>query len=148
MRTEYKIAALAAALIALSGCAVGSSKYGCAGMPEGTQCASARDVYEMTETTDRVTRSGQASAAANATAGYAGEKEFAPAILPAANGAIPLRTPSQVMRIRLNFWEDERGDMHVPGHIYTEIEPRTWQVGMPAVDPTPVLRPLVAPASN
>lgn len=148
MQTKIKVVALVAAVLSLTGCAVGSSKYGCAGMPEGTQCASARDVYEMTENNDRVSNRGKSASQQAAETGSAAEKEYAPVLLPAANGAIPLRTPSQVMRIRLNFWEDERGDLHVPGYIYTEIEKRTWQVGTPAVDPAPVLRPLSAPISN
>lgn len=41
----------------------------------------------------------------------------------------PLRQPAQVMRIFVQAWEDEQGNLHMPGHIYTEIEPRRWRVG-------------------
>lgn len=45
-------------------------------------------------------------------------------------GAIALRTPARVLRIWIAPWEDDRGDLHMPG-LYTEVENRRWQVGLP-----------------
>ena len=42
------------------------------------------------------------------------------------------RLPAKVMRIWIAPWEDSRGDLHAPGYLYTEIEPRRWTVGGPA----------------
>lgn len=39
------------------------------------------------------------------------------------------RMPAQVMRIWVSPWIDEAGDLHRPGHIYTEIVTRRWAVG-------------------
>ena len=39
------------------------------------------------------------------------------------------RMPAQVMRIWVAPWIDEAGDLHRPGHIYTEIVSRRWAVG-------------------
>jgi hypothetical protein len=36
------------------------------------------------------------------------------------------------MRIWIAPWEDSRGDLHAPGYLYTEIEPRRWTLGGPA----------------
>ncbi len=40
-----------------------------------------------------------------------------------------LRVPARVMRIWIAPWEDSRGDLHAPGYLYTEIEPRRWALG-------------------
>lgn len=39
---------------------------------------------------------------------------------------VPIRTPSQVMRIWVAPFVDHAGDFHAPGYVYTEIEPRRW----------------------
>lgn len=39
---------------------------------------------------------------------------------------IPIRTPSQVMRIWVAPYVDVNGDLQAPGFVYTEIEPRRW----------------------
>lgn len=39
------------------------------------------------------------------------------------------RSAAQIMRIYVGPWEDEQGDLHMGGHIYTEIEPRKWRIG-------------------
>lgn len=39
------------------------------------------------------------------------------------------RTEAQIMRIYVAPWEDEHGDLHMGGHIFTEIEPRKWRIG-------------------
>jgi len=57
-----------------------------------------------------------------------------------ATGAVPSypqdplarRLPAKVMRIWIAPWEDSRGDLHAPGYLYTEIEPRRWTIGGPA----------------
>jgi len=58
-----------------------------------------------------------------------------------AAGAIPLRTPARVMRIWIAPWEDSRGDLHAPGYLYTEIEPRHWALD-DRDDAAPPVRPL------
>jgi hypothetical protein len=66
-------------------------------------------------------------------------------------GAVPsypqdplaLRLPAKVMRIWIAPWEDSRGDLHAPGYLYTEIEPRRWTIGGPAEpERVSLIRPL------
>lgn len=42
------------------------------------------------------------------------------------------REAAKIMRIYVAPWQDEQGDLHMGGHIYTEVEPRKWRVGQPA----------------
>lgn len=39
------------------------------------------------------------------------------------------REPARVMRILVNPWIDQTGDLHLGGFVLTEIEPRRWSVG-------------------
>jgi hypothetical protein len=53
------------------------------------------------------------------------------------------RLPAKVMRIWIAPWEDSRGDLHAPGYLYTEIEPRRWTFGGPAEpERVTLIRPL------
>ena len=61
--------------------------------------------------------------------------------LPGAADPSALRVPARVMRIWIAPWEDSRGDLHAPGYLYTEIEPRRWALDA-RDDHTPVIRPL------
>jgi hypothetical protein len=62
---------------------------------------------------------------------------------PGAVDPLALRMPAQVMRIWIAPWEDSRGDLHAPGYVYTEIEPRRWTLGAPAErDRETLIRPL------
>ncbi len=62
---------------------------------------------------------------------------------PGAVDPLALRMPAQVMRIWIAPWEDSRGDLHAPGYVYTEIEPRRWTLGAPAESvKTTLIRPL------
>jgi conjugal transfer pilus assembly protein TraV len=62
-------------------------------------------------------------------------------VRPPAAGAVPLRSPARVMRIWIAPWEDSRGDLHAPGYLYTEIDPRRWTLD-DRDDQAPVIRPL------
>lgn len=44
----------------------------------------------------------------------------------------PIRADARVMRILVTAWEDDTGSLHMPGTIFTEIEPRRWTLGAPA----------------
>ena len=56
---------------------------------------------------------------------------------------LALRMPAQVMRIWIAPWEDSRGDLHAPGYLYTEIEPRRWALGAAAeAERATLIRPL------
>lgn len=50
-------------------------------------------------------------------------------VLPLPEPNAVARLPAQVMRIWFAPWTDERGDLHKPSHVYTEIAGRRWAVG-------------------
>jgi len=61
--------------------------------------------------------------------------------LPGVADPSALRVPARVMRIWIAPWEDSRGDLHAPGYLYTEIEPRRWALDA-RDEHTPMIRPL------
>lgn len=145
-------------LATLSGCAsvmnVGSPDYACAGMPEGASCVSARGVYTATDSDSYQTQMQREQQQARANGGKDGEEgaeqtrvlyreqgNNAP-IPERAQNPLPIRTQAVVMRIAVDPWEDESGDLHIPGYIYTEIEPRRWEIGHRQTQKSQVLSPL------
>ena len=136
-----------------SGCGVmsiGESEYACKGMPSGSTCMSARQVYAATEGqgSSSSLKPEQAAAEPTATAGapqtrvlIAEGADNAPLPMRARN-PLPIRSQAVVMRIAVDPWEDEKGDLYVPGFVYTEIEARRWEIGDRNPQATPMLRPL------
>lgn len=55
---------------------------------------------------------------------------------------IPIRTPSQVMRIWIAPFIDSNGDYNAPGYVYTEIEPRRWVLAKEYEEASRVFTPL------
>lgn len=49
-------------------------------------------------------------------------------------GGDAYRESAKIMRIFVAPWEDERGDLHMGGVIYSEIEPRKWRIGQRVPD--------------
>lgn len=138
---------LLAASFAAAGCAVGQSGYSCAGIPEGVQCENARTVLEASKATDGpVTSAAVEHSERSDGASHVG---LLAGMVPAeVSGAVPLRTPSRVMRIWYAPWENESGDLHVAKIVYTEIEARRWTIGEPAPTRPKDITPLQpAPAS-
>lgn len=151
----------AAALATLSGCtkalSIGSPEYACAGMPEGVTCISARNVYTATESDDYQTqlmkeqefaRTGKKPGKDNADSDnnnarvlYSEQAANAPMPIRAQN-PLPIRTQAVVMRIAVDPWEDEKGDLYVPGYIYTEVEPRRWEIGARNQESRTIITPL------
>ena len=121
---------LLALCLAAAGCAIGQSGYSCSGVPEGVQCKNAREVLEASKGIDGPVT----SAAVEQNTNDDGRHQANPVsgIVPEETaGAVPLRTPSRVMRIWYAPWENESGDLHVAKILYTEIEPRRWTIGKP-----------------
>ena len=128
---------------ALSGCAsmwsVGSTQYDCPGIPNGVVCKTPREVYEATNhrnaliTMDddgkqRGANSGKGNTAGDDRDGALGA--HANVTLPQPiQQPLPILEPAKVMRIWVNSWIDQNGDLHYPGLIFTEITARRWAVG-------------------
>ena len=157
-----KFAAGLAIVASVSGCSIldiGEPNYSCSGMrsgmPEGVQCMSTRDVYNLTNDgyvpnamNDGATQT-TGQAAETESSGSVGRAELDPNDVVSNYVAprlpdqpVPIRTPAQVMRVWIAPWEDDRGDLIVTGHLYTEVEPRRWVIGEQAANTQPSLRPL------
>lgn len=137
---------------------VGSSEYACKGMPSGVTCMSAKDVYSATEGDDYKTELKQEQEGAEASSdkpSAAGEtrvliaegSDNAPMPMRARN-PLPIRSQAVVMRIAIDPWEDEKGDLYVPGFIYTEVEARRWEIGARNPNPSPTLTPLTVKSTR
>ncbi|WP_137887495.1 type IV conjugative transfer system lipoprotein TraV [Pseudomonas sp. 2FE] len=150
-----KLIALAIFSSLVTGCSVlniGASEYTCKGMPNGATCMSAKDVYSATEGDDYKTKlkQEQEGAVENKKEGEAKTRvliaegaDNAPIPMRARN-PLPIRSQAVVMRIAIDPWEDEKGDLYVPGFIYTEVEHRRWEIGARQPNASPTLRPLTA----
>jgi hypothetical protein len=76
---------------------------------------------------------GSASKADKQAAAFKGTRVVATGAVPShPEDPLARRLPARVMRIWIAPWEDSRGDLHAPGYLYTEIEPRRWTIGGPA----------------
>ncbi|CAM5561903.1 type IV conjugative transfer system lipoprotein TraV [Eoetvoesiella caeni] len=149
---------LTAALAGCSAMNIGSTDYGCQGMPEGVQCMSTRDVYTATNDgnvlrpmTAEEAKDGKMPAVklpegqtlSQSPTGGAEEDFVNTYVAPQLpDKPVPIRTPAQVMRIWVAPWEDKNGDLNATGYVYTEIEPRRWVIGESAPADQPILRPL------
>lgn len=155
----YKLIAMCAAAFVVTGCSnmlsIGSTEYACKGMPEGVSCMSAKDVYSATENENYKTmlqaeqqaakdgsdKSDKVDGEPTTRVLYAEGTDNAPIPMRARN-PLPIRTQAVVMRIAVDPWEDENGDLYVPGFIYTEIEPRRWEIGARQTSAGTTLKPL------
>lgn len=149
------------AVLSMSGCSLvdGNSDYGCPGMPGGVQCRSAREVYHLTNGRSHITDTDLAAKDANAGGSRRAARDPIAEIPAAVPGSVPvaysdadqvpIRTQAKVMRVWIAPYEDQNGDLVMPGHLFTEIDPRRWSVASPAavLAANNVYRPLEAKAS-
>jgi len=137
METMMKRAFAIIAITTVSGCAsltgMGNEEFGCKGLPEKGQCMSPEQVYKASDgdvftppavKTKEGSEDAKASKASppkiNTNTSY---------VLPGVGRPLPVRTPSEVMRIWIAPWEDEAGDLTMESLVYTEINKRRWVVG-------------------
>lgn len=63
----------------------------------------------------------------------------------------PLLMPAQVMRVWVNAYEDENGDLVYPSRVFSEVTPRKWNVGYSAaqgIQSSRLITPLVVPKAE
>lgn len=129
--------------------------YGCPGMPSGVQCMGAREVLSATQGRSSLSQAMPAMPRASGVPGLvvpmpaSAREAAAHGTLPVAfagPGQIPVRVPSQVMRVWIAPYEDVNGDLVMPGHLFTEVATSRWTVGAPAVSAQRHLTPLQAAA--
>jgi len=106
---------------------------------------SARQVYQATESSDYVKTISESDKAENGKPAIVtgqiknGINQVA---VPSIEQPIPIRTQAKVMRIWMAPWEDDDGDLHADGYLYTEIESRRWNLGDRFRSPGTAISPL------
>lgn len=167
MMKRLRTPALFLTLVALTGCAstFGASKFSCPGGMGGMSCKSAPELYRATDG-PMATNATDSSAGSKSRKGGGKrrsktpvsdsdidalirdafqshgttERTPQPTIMP--DGTVPLREPAQVMRVWVAPYEDNRGNLHSGGYVYSEITPRRWSIGSQVTMHAPSLRPL------
>jgi len=132
-----------------AGCSVfslGKSDFSCPGGVDGIHCKSAREIYKATNNTDSVKPDNNPGASNRKMETI--HVNASPVPVPTIEQPIPIRTQPQVMRIWVSPWEDNDGDLHADGFIYTEIEARKWNLGGRFSSPSGVIAPLRAKSTT
>jgi conjugal transfer pilus assembly protein TraV len=150
----YRLTAIFVLLAGIQGCSVlslGKSSYACPGGVEGVRCLSARQVYKATESSDYVKPNNpdekdKGTASKSVPAGSL--QRTSQVAVPRIQQPIPIRTQAKVMRIWMTPWEDDDGDLHADGFIYTEIEGRRWNLGDKFMAPGTTISPLSVSTPN
>lgn len=107
------------------------SDFSCPGVPRGVICKSPREVYALTNGksydlgNDVKKDEGKDTPAANSDTIH----PFARPAVTANSGPMPVLAPSQVQRIWIGPWQDEKKDLNWPSYVFTEIAPRKWSFG-------------------
>lgn len=141
------ILALCVVMGGLQGCSwlgVGQSDYTCPGGVDGVHCLSARQVYQATEASDYVKPSNPDSKdnGKKPDTTKVAQHRTSQVAVPRIEQPVPIRTQAKVMRIWMAPWEDDDGDLHADGYLYTEIEGRRWNLGERFKSPGAMLSPL------
>ena len=157
MKTYIKGIAPIAFSVVLSGCAaMGQSDFSCSGPTPGVGCIPSTKVYEITDDPElqaEVTAALEAAAAsgeefdtreivAHIRANHRPTVEVAKPMAEPVTQPLPVLKPAHVIRIWMDAWVDQKGDLHMPGYVFTEITPRRWSFGEPEVSQSQVLAPV------
>lgn len=129
-RTPSLLLAIGLTAGTLTGCSLGlgENEFKC-NAPDGIRCQSARQVYESGGSRGDLVQG--TSSAEILDLGYDPRDRWPNAPwtnAPTIDAPQPVRRPPQIMRAYIHPFEDAKGDLHMPGLIYTEIERRRWNV--------------------
>ncbi|MDO8845339.1 type IV conjugative transfer system lipoprotein TraV [Methylicorpusculum sp.] len=143
------LAFLTATVLLLNGCSflsIGQGDFSCPGGIEGVRCMSARQVYQATESSDYVKTLDEndkgSDSGSRGVLAYSNATRNSQVAVPSIEQPVPIRTQAQVMRIWVAPWEDDDGDLHADGYLYTEIESRRWNLGERFRSPGRAISPL------
>ena len=147
---------VAAALV--SGCAaVGQPDFSCDGMPGNVTCLDAMTVYELTSDpaldaalraeVARRTDLGETQIDTKAIVAQIKQTRVSTqtgttTLMAPLNQPMPVLEPARVVRIWVAPWVDAKGDLHMPGYLFSEITPRRWSLGEAEVAGARVLTPM------
>jgi len=157
MKGQYLGMLVLAACLSLTGCsAMGEKDFSCKAPTKGVGCLPSMDVYEITNDPELY----QAVADALEEAAQSGEefdhlevvervrREYEPttsttkAMVEPIRQPLPVLQPAHAIRIWIAPWVDQKGDLHMPGYVFTEITPRRWSFGEAEVSNSTVLAPV------
>jgi conjugal transfer pilus assembly protein TraV len=130
MKKMKKTLAIIFPVMLICGCSftpIGSSDFGCPGMPKGVVCKTPRQVYNITTNNgDGIKDGGNKSSAFNP-----GPIEVI--VTNKSNNELlepmPILVQAQAMRVWIAPWTDQNKDQHWPGLIFTVIQPHQWNIG-------------------
>ena len=135
----FRTGVVIATAVFITGCAgylnVGSPEFSCPGSnTTGLSCMGVRDLYKATDGPmssfgSRKSIGKDEATSAETTALQAPIKDTGYEPSPWMDKPQPIRSQAKVMRIWVGPFEDENGDLNAPGMVFTEIEPRRWNVG-------------------
>ena len=134
------VAVVAAALLALGGCASiagvgGSAQFGCKA-PAGVQCDSVSGTYynavqrNLPSQRERAPAAPQPGVAAPQPGVAAPPRGHASTAVLAGpwEATMALRSPPRVLRLWIKSWEDSDGDLHTPSYVYVPIDAGRWLI--------------------
>jgi conjugal transfer pilus assembly protein TraV len=155
----WKWAATAVAATMLVGCAAsGRGEFSCRGLPQGVSCLPASTVYEITSdpalekafreelqrrrTLREDVDPAQVLNEVRARTGHGAANALEVPLMQAVRQPLPVLEPARVVRIWIAPWVDNKGDLRMPGYVFSEITPRRWSFGEAQIDQTNVLVPI------
>jgi conjugal transfer pilus assembly protein TraV len=157
VRNGIALIALAGLGAVLSGCAAtGKRNFSCSGPPGGVTCIGSLDIYEITND-PALEAELRARLVAAAESGRKVDPNVVLAELRAKRKAtnavgaplaeplkqpLPVLEPARVVRIWIAPWVDNKGDLRMPGYVFSEITPRRWSFGEAQIEQTDVLVPV------
>lgn len=154
MKKQHFLAIGALAAL-MTGCTGFQSKYGCSGLPDGIVCKTPLQVYEQTNSDDRVgvyadmenekpRKSKYDNGSGSSKAPTQAEQMvnlFAKPQFQAASSPMPVLEQPKVLRIWVAPWKDENETLNWSSFLFTEITPRRWNFGDSVMRNTPVTAP-------
>lgn len=149
MERNVALALIVATTLLTAGCGRKNTKPSCP-VPDGVKCMSTVDVYERTHGSEFVASGVQeAPTGANSSVAWSSSEmhvalqDDALALVDERRHASigdsakneeepPVRTPARILRVWIGPWQDNDGGLHMPSHVFKEIEPRRWRIGSDA----------------
>ncbi|TVS15795.1 MAG: type IV conjugative transfer system protein TraV [Gammaproteobacteria bacterium] len=156
--TPVRLIAAGLAMAVLAGCAaIGKPDFSCSGPNAGLGCLPSSEVYEITNDPDLYAAVMEALNEASSQRGNVDHRKIIDdvratfvrtgdtVVKPMADPVrqpLPVLQPARVVRIWISPWVDSKGDLRMPGYVFTEITPRRWSFGEPEVTGSEILAPI------
>lgn len=135
---------------------MGQKDFSCSGPTPGVGCIPASEVYEITndpELHKQVTAALKDAAESGDEFDHQAivdqvKRQYKPGVEVVKTMAdpvsqpLPVLEPAHAIRIWIAPWVDEKGDLHMPGLVFTEITPRRWSFGEAGISNSQVLAPI------